>query len=327
MRERLLQEWRYRRWVLILLFFVALWALLLVNIGRVIQYYDRYRIDPYLATLADGDAELSLFEAQALAIRFHAMTEEIDASGWYPEATEERLDQWAHELLPMYAYEGVSERTRIPKAVALVQWREPFPHNKIGGRSDCGSYAVVNYRYFNEISDWYQRPYWIGILTHELAHVAQGPGVCAIYDSEPTENAAQIITFEVLASLANGGNRDAAYTLAHEIKGMAISAVRAMSTKAEYREFYQRLYPNRPDKWGRLLQSERYWARDPEQLQTILEKYNRQPLELIYRYRQDGVVYRLALPNETKSLAIDDLLYFMRHAEEMIGWHLDQEIK
>jgi hypothetical protein len=322
MRERLKREWLYRRWVLIVLFFIVLAGLLAANVGQVIRYYDAYRIDPWLATLADGDAELSLFEAQALAMRFHALTEEIDGSGWHPEATEERLDQWVAELIPMYAYEGVSDRTKVPNMVALVRWQEAFAHNKIGGRSDCGQYAVVNYRYMNPISEWYQRPYWIGILTHELAHVAQGPGVCAIYDSQPTENAAQIVTLEVLASLANGGNRDAAYTLAHEIKGMAMSAVRAMSSRAEYREFYQRLYPNRPDKWARLLQSERYWARDPEQLHTILEKYNRQPLELVYRYRQDGVVYRLALPNETKSLRIDDLLYYMRHAEEMIGWHL-----
>lgn len=271
------------------------------------------RTDPVFGIYVNADDRLDFDEAAALALRLDRLAQQIEKTGWEPEANEATFNAWVYELLPMYSYEGAVGRTNIPDQVMPVRWIEGMSHNHIGGRSDCNKTAAINYRYFNPTSHWYQDKTWIATLAHELAHTQQLVSTCAVYDSERIENTAQIVAWEVLAGLANAGNRDAAYTLIFELRN---TAMRAASAQGNVDDLYGQIYDD--NELARWHKAQRFWGDRPDELQDILTKYAQQPLDIAFTYRNTGTVHLLALSTADKTLDIDDLTYFLSHAESLV---------
>lgn len=286
--------------------------------ARYILFLTEHQFDPVFKIYVDFDDDLDFNEARALALRMDALANQIEDSGWEPAISEELMNQWALELLPMYSYEGATNRTNIPEVLLPLPWIEGENHNHIGGKSDCITMAVINYRYFNPVSHWYSDERWPIVLAHELAHVQQRSAVCENYSSEQIENTAQMVAWEVMAALANGGNRDAAYALVFELRNVALGSAHAQGNADEYNELLNKVFDKDPNSIARHEKSIRFWSGHPEKLNEILHKYSRQPLDILFTYRNTGVVHQLALPTQHKTLPIDDLLYFIANAEILI---------
>jgi hypothetical protein len=140
------------------------------------------------------------------------------------------------------------------------------------------------------------------------------------------ENTAQIMSWEVMAALANQGNPQATLALAYELRGVSLSATAAMAyeqgRETDYERFLQELYGDQPDRIARIAKNQRFWADNPEQLAAIRLKYSWTPLDLVFSHRQSENIPDMALDNGTNWLEIDDLIYFLEHAEELVDWAL-----
>ena len=108
-------------------------------------------------------------EASRLALRFQKLVEKLEKEEWEINATPVAIELWGLELLGMFPYEGAVIKTQVPQVLEATPWITGGSHNHVGGRSNCGSYAVLNFRYINPISEWYNSKTWPITIAHELA--------------------------------------------------------------------------------------------------------------------------------------------------------------
>jgi hypothetical protein len=251
----------------------------------------------------------------------------------------ELLIRWTFEILPYFEYEGVTGRAVAPSEVRLTPYLEAMEHSHILGRAYCteqgGGPVEINARVGNPVSSWYGRPGFLATLVHELGHV-QGGGLCS-GDSAELESTTQIVTLEVLASMAAAGNKLALYVVLDELRDMAMGAVHFDALKAgrmsEFRAFAARVYSD-PVEQSRMAKSARRWEHDQGTLREILFKYSKVPMVKVLRglKKGAGVVEGLRLvatpsygfsfvvpDNAPRGLIIDDLVYVLEHADELLG--------
>ena len=200
------------------------WGLLGVEtvvLGKAINFLSGARYDSTFKIEFDGNQDkLSFNECAQLAKRFDRIYDSLPESR--PSMTQKDLLKWAVEVIPMFEYEGFVAPARWPEKdeIGFYAFASGSDHNHILGRSNCDSYAILNYRVANEHSSWFQDDDTITAFIHELAHVQQG-SECA----QPTgrvENTAQIMTLEVASALVNQGNMEVLPSLVSEIRGMAL---------------------------------------------------------------------------------------------------------
>lgn len=145
-------------------------------------------------------------------------------------------------------------------------------------------------------------------------------------DKELLENTAQIMAWETMAALANQGSHIAALALAYEFRGLSLNATAAIASaqgrEDDYEQLLQNLYREQPDTLARIAKNRRFWADRPEDLAAIRLKYSWEPLDLVFTHRRSENIPDLALDNGTRWLEIDDLIYFLGHAEELVDWAL-----
>ena len=314
------------------------WGLLgleTVTLGKAIQFLEGYRYDSTFKVEFDGNNErLSFNECAQLARRFDKLYDSLPESR--PSMTKEDLIKWAVEVIPMFEYEGFVAPARWPKRdeVGFFAFASGDDHNHILGRSNCGSYAILNYRVANEHSSWFQDDDTITAFIHELAHVQQGPE-CA-QSVQRVENTAQIMTLEVSSALINQGNLEVLPSLISELRGMAISSAYAAALEdkdlGKYIHLRGQLSPGAISR-AKFEKSTRRWSENPARLKDILNFYNVQPLLMTMNAIRfnNNQIQDLALPREqlyqsgsmlsyrpVKTYKLEDLAYFLKNAEAIV---------
>lgn len=182
---------------------------------------------------------------------------------------------------------------------------------------------------------WYESDDAPFTLLHELAHIQQGQQICATENRDLVENSAQIAAIEVASALVNQGNKEMITPLISELRGMAISATYASALRTkrvdEFIQFRSTLSPGAFAD-ARFAKARRRWSGDPDQLMTILDRYNVTPLLMISNaIRNNGAeIEGLAFPpvventgsyyalGRTASISLNDTQYFLAHAEELV---------
>ena len=297
---------------------------------------EQAKIDPTFKIEFDKyDEFVSFRETKDLAVRFDKIYDTLPENP--PPTDDFEVVNWAIELLPMYEYNGFVEKTVWPprNGIGFVLWPDGNTFNHVSGRSDCRSAAVLNIRYENPASSWYRDEDWIMVLAHELAHVQQGLA-CDQYPTSQVENTAQIISWEVVASLVNGGNKKLIRPLVGELRSVAMSSAYGIAIKYnlldQFLDLRERLSPGAIAD-ARFQRNVRKWATDPTRLGEILNWYNTEPLNMVTRAirNNDSKIEGLALPpvySDGKAVyysshpqplipKLDDLKYFLAHAENL----------
>jgi hypothetical protein len=143
-------------------------------------------------------------------------------------------------------------------------------------------------------------------------------------ERELVETTAELMSWEVLAGLANQGNRIALFVLIYDLRSGALSTAQGLALAAgneAMRQFegeLRKVQGHDVLKWARYEKSMRYWANDMERLEWILANYSAAPMNLVARHKFGGTIPDLAMDTDTRDLEIDDLLYVLEHAEEMV---------
>ena len=289
---------------------------------------DYVAVDDVVGIRVDENPWLNFDEAAALALRWTRIADDIEATGWQPAFDDRAVLNWMSEVTPMFQYEGLVTETTDDIQGLVFSFSEGFAHNQIAGRSDCETYVMLNYRFRNLISSWYESPYWPSTLAHELAHVQQGPACNRDYNSQALlENSAQIMSWEVLAALSNQGSAAATLSLVYELRGTALSAASAMSVyegrPEDYEKLFYDLFGDDPRRVAQHERGIRFWADKQDDRQGIQMRYSWSPLNRVFKARYEQTVYQMAIDNDTHSAEIDDLIYFIEHMEELVEWALE----
>ena len=298
------------------------------------------RIDPVFRVELDSDnTEVSFEEASQLAHRFDRLADQIDRNGGYdPLLTRDDLALWAVEVIPMFEYEGAVDRAVYPSDVGFVIFEDGRRHTQVLGISDCDEYAYLNFRVINPHSSWYRIDDAIPAIVHELAHVQQG-NVCDTAGVELIENSAQVVTWEILAALANSGNKEACFALVGAMRGTSLSIAMSQDSGTGFIRYanLRRQLDHGGVGDARLDRLLRRYRSDRNGVGEILRRYNEHPMSMMIRgYRENnGRVPGLAINKrfiesscswrqvpEVVDFPIDDFLYFMGHAEEMVSHYL-----
>jgi hypothetical protein len=136
------------------------------------------------------------------------------------------------------------------------------------------------------------------------------------------------MAWEVMAALANGENPEAAIAMVYELRGVVLSASAAMAAHEDrmddYWELAEMVYGDDAGYMARLRKAQRFWAEDEERLKTLRMRYSWTPINLVFKARNEGAIYGLAIDNGTRVAKIDDLLYFLENINELTFWALDE---
>ena len=310
---------------------VGHWLLLLILTGVVggiawapVSYVNDHFYDRAFKGWYDYDRQFDYNEVMTFSQRLNGLVNQIEAEGddWYPRASSDYAYAFIAELAAQFSYEGAANMVNYP-TMNFAAAPSAGRHNHIGGTSDCENSFRLNLRYANPISAWHENPGWISTLSHELAHNHQGQ-VCYDMPRELVETTAELMNWEVLAGLANQGNRIALFVLIYDLRSGALSTAQGMALAAgekalaRFEKALRDIQGHDALKWSRYEKSMRFWAGDMERLEWILATYSAAPLNLIARHKFGGTIPDLALDTDTRDLKIDDLLYVLEHAEEMV---------
>jgi hypothetical protein len=291
------------------------------------------RIDRTLRIHLDGKPGLSFEETARLLERFGRLVDELPPSSGVRQRD---LRRWVGEILPWFQTEGVVARVVVPKAVVTDTFtRDGFANNHLLAAGSCWfDSVVVNSRVFNPTSSWYRRPDFLATLVHELAHVQ---GICIGTDATQVEASAQMAALEVMAAMANDGNKPMARALVFELRQIALDALEYEAWGNPIREqsaqALERRVLHSPLADAHNAAVKRNWTvshKRSQDLRDLLDRYGEEPLQRVVAALRTARVWNIQLPindparggstsGPLKRLRIDDLRYFLAHAEAIVA--------
>jgi len=262
------------------------------------------------------DSPLAL-KAKALAVKMDRILDQMEE----PEFVALDLQgAWEFEILPYLEYEGLTQAVNAP--VVLFEPQPGTSHRHIAGWTYCKDSVVLNIRFINWTSPWYDDPSALMTAIHEIVH-AQGGDFCS-FISEVAESRTQLGTLEVAAALANDGNPVALYALLDELRGIAADTVLADYLSRNdldgFREWRKTIFPGAARE-AKFEKSMRFWSYQMSDLKGILDRYS----VSVFRDFQDGQ-FKVDLPEtQLKNVGdgfddivlLDDLMWVIDHAEDM----------
>ena len=272
--------------------------------------------------------------AAELALRLDGLLDQVEEPK--VEITQATIAAWTVEILPYFEYEGITSASVTPDSVKLTLFPSAMENFHVLGQAFCdvfgGGPVDLNGRVANPTSAWYDKPFVLATLVHELGHI-QGGGLCSGSSAE-LESTTQLVALEVLAAMANGGNELALYALLDELRDMAMGAAHyeaiANGNLDGYRALVGQVF-DAPDEQARAAKSARRWSSDPATLREILYKYSWIPVDKILDGLEKGQIPDLKLApvqetfgfygrpsNPRRPLVIDDLAYVLEHADELL---------
>lgn len=323
-----------------------------------------------ISGVAQGDFDqrrLTFQEAVSQALFYGGIVDSLPEEVFAVIDDQQDLNDWAAEIVPFFGYEGITGEDSAefssdplgrgyvyPERMSFEFFDEQgsLGHHHILGMANCMSGEMwMNERFSNPVSSAYQSKAVLEVLVHELAHIQ---GICL--SGEEAEISAQLVTLEVLSSMAVKGNEAAFASLMLALEGMYTDAALAMALDDNRLEEFEYIFGLDGLTGGSALaqaawdKTMRYWADDPEYLMDILMKYNFMPMALIQReigaanpqcvyasmqwntekqeieydivqvmgmYCINGVELPINLGTFSFPLVIDDLAYVMEHAESL----------
>jgi len=296
-----------------------------------------FNLDPTLRIEIDRDSKsLSFEETRDLALRLDQVQDLLPEPQSIP-MTEENMWLLADEVLPLFVTEGAVDKVHKPKTIEPRKY-EDEKHVQVLGQSNCDTIAVANFRYANPFSPMYGNLDWLGTEVHELVHVQQFEAAnnglaCSLDTRENTENTAQIVSWEVMAAMVNGGNEIMIYPLLIDLKGRALGANYALAMAEdrvpEYEELANKINPTELA-LARREKSRRQWLGREQDRADILVRYGLDPLSRVsYAItNNNNQISDLALPMQynypysfeptPRTFVIDDLAYFLKNAEAIV---------
>lgn len=257
---------------------------------------------------------------------------------------------WELEILPYFGYEGLVNFPVVPSAVTLTPYLDPMQHNHILGRAYCQAPSStveaenrieMNARTANPHSAWFGAgDRFLPTLVHELIHIQ---GVCG--SGAHSETATQVATYEVLAAMVNHGNMAALRPLLEELRDIALAAMQLDALEAgdeafaEFTDFQSEVMGS-AEADARFQKSMRFWSQSVShrsQLRYILRAYNAEVFDhIVHAFGNNGRTAELYLPqyleaesridldyDGTRTFEIDDLIYFINNAEEIVEEHVE----
>lgn len=282
--------------------------------------------------LDDQFERLSFEEATALTKRFRVMFLKLKEAGFdYAELSPADIENWVTELAPQFVQEGAISQTLLPDDISFKKFNNAQEHNHIGAYASClGNSIDLNYRMVNPHSSWYNKGRNIKILIHELTHLLlfQYP-YCFWTNNDTMEKTANIVAWEVMASLSNSGNSETIFPLIHNLFWTSFDAAMCIAIREdrldEFNIFRKTLNESAVEKAQQEKVIRDY---DPYDLITTTNTYSVQPLITIIKAikLRNNRISGLALPSENPDnpgfkkddFEIDDLAYFLAHAEELV---------
>jgi hypothetical protein len=290
-------------------------------------------IDATLGIRLDGRPGLSFDEMGRLLERLSLLVDELPPPS--SRVRQRDLKLWVREILPWFQREGVVARVVVPKSVGTNMFtRDGFANSHLLAAGSCWLESVlVNGRVFSPVSSWYGRPDFLATLVHELAHVQ---GICIGNDTLQVEASAQIAALEVMAAMANDGNEPMIRSLLTELRRMCLDALEYEAWGNPDREQFARMLDRHvlhsALAEAQIVQAERYWMgskQRSQKLREVLDSYAEVPLRRIVAGLGTGSVWNIQLPindpgrggstrGPLKGLRVDDLGYFLAHAEPMV---------
>lgn len=263
-----------------------------------------------LATVAIGPSHT---QTEKFALRVDAALDSMEepefrAADLYPH--------WAYEIYPYFEYEGLTHTPdREPPVLLWHTASEAVEHIHLGGYTYCKDEVWVNIRAVKRVSVRYNDPSWLAVFVHEMVHTLGG-GFCEGASAD-LESRTQLGTLEVLAAVANHGNKVALYALLDELRDIAMGSLwlEAINkgTIDQYRDFVNRVYDGEPLEISRWEKSYRFWKSDPQTIREILYRYSKR----VYDDFQD-FKFKVDIDWNKEIILMDDLRYLLDNLEEMV---------
>lgn len=257
-------------------------------------------------------------DAEVFALRVHNALKSMEV----PKFSAKDATWWVAEFTPYFGYEGVDRVAEMLGAgtdqveVEFILQEDGGSHNHILGYTYCEGVVVLNGRMISPVSTWKNRPDFLATLVHEAVHNIGG-AYCS-NNSKMTESRTQLGTLEVLAAMANAGNRVALYTLLNELQDIAENVVWYNDLKnndmKHFLAFQEEINDGDAMKMARLEKALRYWHNDLDTLKGILDRYSVTVWEDFikdFKYVSSSPMTGDFIVN------MDDLRYVINHMEEM----------
>jgi hypothetical protein len=300
-------------------------------------------IDPIWGVVFDENLEaLGFGEAFQLAKRFDSILDRLPD----PQipVNEDAAIQILQEANNLFVTERFVREVTSPTLVNF-ELLPPANHLNTLGYSNCVDRISLNVRLTNPMSAWYEREEFFWTVIHESAHLQQGKEICldAPYDEEYRqliEATAELMTAEVTAILALGGNYRAFYSLIDALRAWSVQAAWSGAIAAgrmdEFRRLRRQLSPGAISEAG-FERTMRRHSQDLDALSRTLNAYGAKPLNLAIKATvgRGGVVNKPALPKvsdlssgtpteHTPSIVLDDLIYLLRNLDALAQDYIDR---
>ena len=270
-----------------------------------------------LPTHAAGTARaLTWLDVYSLAIRLDKALDNLPVVT--VDVTADSLADWSSEIVPYFEENGMISTGVYPTEIKIKFYPDARGALHIAGQSNCGTLIAVNERFSRPVSTWYRRVWVLSVLVHELAHVQQGP-LCAQLPTQKVETTAQIVSIEVMASMALSGNKAMRAAFLDEFRDIVMSTAWYYGTKPAYRQAYLDLLKKVYDSEQRGRQERAFlsWKGQENALQNILLAYSAIPLQTLMAAHWSGKpIPDLAIPAK-RPFAADDFSYFLDHLEDL----------
>ncbi len=297
------------------------------------------RRDPVTGIELDNDDDrLSLGEAAQLTRITGRAAAILRIDHWRPPLNETLYETWVIETLLQMQADKLLEVATLPVRPYFFESLEENQAAHLIGTSDCLITAKLSPRFLNPNSAWYNSPDWPGAAIHENVHRTLQHDLCSLTNSDQIENAANIITLETLASMANQGSGFAFRAFVWEMLDVCLGATFALAHQTNRLEEYEKLrssiHPgilsqSHFEKLGREFSGNNY-----ERFQ-IIDRYLLTPLQTIMRAHlknndliEDLLItprhiypigdnYNKAPHDEPRVVGLDDWTWAMSHLESM----------
>jgi len=189
------------------------------------------------------------------------------------------LTQLYRDVVPYYAYEKLTLEGRTPNMLAFFPFDNDDSFHILGQYSPWSDSIILNerFRYDPRYDDDREL---LGTLIHEGIH-AQG-GSFLEGTSVEVESNTSAATLEIEAAMCQYGKKLACSAFWYSLHDMARNTLRSYATEFKFEGFYiflNKLLWRDAAEWSWSDKSLRYWANHPDDLATIIYKYDRLPFE------------------------------------------------
>lgn len=310
------------------------------ELRRLTEEVDRWHYDETFRVRYKDELRFDFDVAKQMTERFTRLQREMTPA--FLPAEKKAVKSWMDEVVPFFSYNGIFKKVRIPTDVEAKKTLDGLEHTNNLGSSNCKETIRFNNRFFNPYSSWKDSPIFPAAVVHELDHIQQGEGVCSadpFYATEPIEKHAQVATYEVLASMANGpngGSPIAKTALITMIQRECLRSSYGLAAKEgrleEFTVFLQHLYPDAEER-AFFEQEMRLIDQENVSPKILFDIYSINPLrDMIESYRTDSKFPRTDIavfgeygqygPSQTfvlPAFPLDDFFYFMKYAEDFVA--------